>query len=451
MINPDTTTPEPLIAPDFTWFNNARFGIFIHWGIYSVGQCEASESFMYHGDPSRNPKDTIPHDQYMEQRHGFLARRYDPVAWCELFKAAGARYTVLTTKHHDGVALWDTAEGLSTVRDCMVGKDLVAPFVDAVRASGLHLGLYYSHIDWNHPDYASIRQPGGFTHIPPDSPSYRFAYPEGPDEPERWENFLRFHRLQLKELCQRFSPELLWFDGHWERSSEQFRFAELRKQLHEWRPGGLILNGRLGGYGDYHTPEQGIPTIAPKGVWELCMTMNRIWGAALDPSYKTAQELVRTLCECAGMGGNLLLNVSPLSDGTIFYEQERLLREMGAWLAVHGDAIYGTSAGLPFTHFYGPSTLSADRTTLNLFVLDRPWGEVSVKGIRNKIKRITLVGHEGELTHRISGGAEFANIPGVLWINVPAEACNPLGSVVKVELEGPLDFYASEGQVVTQN
>jgi alpha-L-fucosidase len=186
--HPDTTTPEPLIAPDFTWFNNARFGIFIHWGVYSVGPYEASWSFFNHV-PGQGWHGTIPHDQYMEQRHGFLARRYDPVAWCELFKAAGARYAVLTTKHHDGVALWDTAEGLSTVRDCMAGKDLVAPFVDAVRASGLHLGLYFSHCDWNHPDYASVRQSGGFTHIPPENPSYRFAYPEGPDEPERWENF----------------------------------------------------------------------------------------------------------------------------------------------------------------------------------------------------------------------------------------------------------------------
>ena len=448
MTKTESTTTEPLIAPDFTWFNNARFGIFIHWGIYSVGQYEASWSFFNHV-PERNWYSTLPHDQYMAQRHAFLARRFDPVAWCDLFKAAGARYTVLTTKHCDGVALWDTAEGLSTVRDCSVGKDLVAPFVDAVRASGLHLGLYYSHCDWNHPDYASIRQPGGFTHLPPENPGYKYAYPEGPDDPVRWENFLRFHRLQLKELCERFSPDLFWFDGQWERTSEQWRCAELRKQLHEWRPGGLILNGRMCGYGDYDTPEQGFPTIAPKGHWEFCMTMNKFWGMALDPSYKTAQELVRTLCECAGMGGNLLLNVSPLSDGTIFYEQERILREMGAWLAVNGEAIYGTHAGLALTHFYGPSTLSADRKTLNLFVFYRPWGEISVKGIRNKIKSITIVGHEGELQHRSSGGSE--DIPGVLWISVPAEACEPLGTVVKVELDSPLDFYTGEGQIVSQN
>ena len=117
-------------------------------------------------------------------------------------------------------------------------------------------------------------------------------------------------------------------------------------------------------------------------------------------------------------------------------------------LAVVG---YGTKAGLPPTHFYGPSTVSADRTTLYLFVLDRPWREVAVKGLRNKVKSITLLGHQGELPYRISGGAEFANIPGVLWIQVPAAACYPLGSVLKIELAGPLDFLAGEGQIVTQN
>ena len=438
-------------TPDMTWFNHARLGIFIHWGIFSVGQYEASWAFFNHGAPGQDPRDSLPHAQYMAQRHAFFARRYDPEVWCDLFKAAGARYTVLTTKHHDGVALWDTAEGLSAVRDCAAGRDLVAPFVQAVRASGLNLGLYYSHLDWNHPDYPSVRNgPEGRTNFPPDHPSYRFAYPQGPDDPARWENFLRFHRLQLRELCANFSPDLLWFDGDWERHADQWRFPELRRQLHAWRPG-VILNSRMHGHGDYQTPEQGIPTVPPAGPWELCLTMNRSWSMAVDPSYKSPQELVRVLCECAGMGGNLLLNVSPLADGTIFYEQERLLRTLGAWLAVNGPAIYGTQAGLPMTHFYGPSTLSPDRTTLHLFVLDRPWGEISVKGVRNGIKSVTVLGQPGELPYRRSGGATWAGIPGVLWINVPEAACRPLGTVVRLELDGPLDLFSSQGQAITQN
>jgi len=429
------------------WFEDAKFGIFIHWGIYAVGQYPESWSFFNDGVPGQDPRDSLPHDLYMAQRHAFFARRYDPAAWCDLFTAAGAKYTVLTTKHHDGMALWDTAEGLNVVRDSAAGRDLVGPFCHAVRNSGLNLGLYFSHLDWNHPDYASVRKPGATVG---DHPGHRYAYPSGPDEPARWENFLRFHRLQLRELCERYSPELLWFDGDWERTPEQWRFQELRDQLRAWRPG-VILNSRMGEYGDYATPEQGIPIVAPRGPWELCMTMNRGWSMATDPSYKSVAELVRTLCECAGMGGNLLLNVAPLGDGTIFYEQARMLREIGAWLARNGAGIYGTRAGLPHGHWYGPSTLSADRTTLYLILFGRPGGAVSVKGIRNKIRSATLLGQTEQLPRRLSGGADWAGIPATLWLTVPDAACDPLGTVLSLELDGPLDLYTGHGQVITQN
>ena len=436
--------------PDLTWFNDAKFGIFVHWGIYSVGQYEASWAFFNHGAPQQDPRDSLPHDQYMTQRHAFFARRYDPQQWAELFATAGAKYAVLTTKHHDGVALWDTAEHLSVVRDTPAGRDLVGPFCEAVRAHSLHAGLYYSHLDWNHPDYPSVRKGDGSS---PDlkHPGNKYAYPTGPDNLARWENFLRFHRLQLRELCERYAPDLLWFDGDWERTAGQWRFAELRDLLRTWRPG-VILNSRMGNYGDYATPEQGIPLQAPAGPWELCLTMNRSWSMATDPSYKTVPELVRILTECAGMGGNLLLNVSPLSDGTIFYRQAEILRAIGAWLKINGEAIYGTRAGLPAGHWYGPSTLTADRRTLYLFQLDQPWGEVAVKGIRNKIRSATVVGGDGtQLSLRVSGGASWANIPGVLWLTMPHSACQPLGTALKLEFDEPLDLYTGHGQVITQN
>lgn len=435
------TNTSSHLQPDLTWFTEARFGIFIHWGIYAVGQYPESWSFYNHGAAGQNPDDTLPHELYMAQRHAFFARRYDPDRWAELFVEAGAKYAVLTSKHHDGVALWDTAEGLSVVRDTPAGRDLVGPFCRAMRDHGLRVGLYFSHLDWNHPDYPSVRKPGVSVG---DHPGHRYAYPSGPDDPARWERFLRFHRLQLRELCDRYAPDLLWFDGDWERTPEQWRFAELRDLLRAWRPG-MILNGRLGGYGDYATPEQGIPIVPPEGPWELCMTINRSWSMATDPSYKTTAELIRTLAECAGMGGNLLLNVAPLSDGTIFYEQARILREIGAWLRVNGEAIYGTRAGLPHGHFYGPSTLSPDRRTLYLFQLDRPWGEVAVKGIRNRIRSATVLGGDGgQLPWRVSGGADWANIPGVLWLTVPESACRPHGTVLRLELEGTLDLYTGK-------
>ncbi len=434
-----------------SWFENARFGIFVHWGIYAVGQYPESWSFFNHGASWQNPYDSLPHELYMAQRHAFLARRYDPAAWADLFSQVGAKYAVLTTKHHDGVALWDTAEHLSVLRDTPAGRDLVGPFCEAVRARGLHCGLYYSHCDWNHPDYPSVFKGDGsrpdYSH-----PGMRYSYPQkgAAEDPGRWENFLRFHRLQLRELCDRYSPDLLWFDGDWERTESQWRFEELRDQLRTWRPG-VVLNSRMGKYGDYATPEQGIPMCAPNGPWELCMTMNRGWSMATDPSYKTTQELVRTLAECAGMGGNLLLNVAPLADGTIFYEQARILRELGAWLKPRSEAIYGTRAGLPHGHFYGPSTLIKDRKTLYLFQLDQPHGEIAVKGIRNRIRRASVLGHEDvPVACRVSGGAHWAGIPGVLWLGLPTSAPSH-DYVIKLEFDEPLDLYTGEGKVITQN
>lgn len=442
-----TTLP----APDMSWFSNAKFGVFVHWGIYAVGQYPESWSFFNHGATWQDPADSLPIDLYMAQRHAFLARRYDPAKWADLFTEAGARYSVLTTKHHDGMALWDTAEHYSVVRDTPAARDLVGPFCDAMRAKGIHAGLYYSHLDWTHPDYPTVFKADG-SRPDPTHPGQKYAYPiNQPEAPARWENFLRYHRLQLRELCERYSPDLLWFDGDWERTAGQWRFAELRDQLRTWRPG-VILNSRMGDYGDYATPEQGIPMRAPTGPWELCMTMNRSWSMATDPSYKSTAELLRVMIECAGMGGNFLLNVAPLADGTIYHEQARILREIGAWLRPHQEAIYDTVAGLPHGHFYGPSTLSADRKTLYLFQLDRPHGEIAVKGIRNPVRSATVLGGEGtQLTRRVSGGASWVNIPGVLWLSLPEAALRPHATVIKLEFEAPLDLYTDAGQVITQN
>lgn len=349
------------------------------------------------------------------------------------------------------MALWDTAEHYSVVRDTPAGRDLVGPFCEAMRKQGLKTGLYYSHLDWTHPDYPSVyhsKRPKPGNH----HPGNKYAYPiDGKEDPARWENFLRFHRLQLQELCQRYSPDLLWFEGSWEHSDEQWRFEELRKQLHTWCPG-VILNSRMGEYGDYETPEQGVPIVPPKDPWEFCLTMNRSWSMATDPSYKIVPELIRLLADCAAMGDNMLLNIAPLSDGTIFYEQARILREIGAWLRPRGVAIYDTVAGLPYGHFYGPSTLSKTGDTLYLFQFDIPQDEISVKGIKNAIRSVTLLDDPDTLLPtRLSGGAHWAGIPPVLKITVPTERIGAGGVVIKIELDGPLSLYTGHGEMITQN
>jgi alpha-L-fucosidase len=423
--------PPPVISdkPDMTWFTDARLGIFIHWGIYAEGK--GSESWAFR-------EGQMPYDEYMAQAKTFTAAKYDPTHWAELFKAAGARYAVLTSKHHDGFALWDTKQNALNAKDgAPAGRDLLGPYCDAMRAKGLKVGLYFSHLDWSHPDYASVLN----ADEAPGEPSKRnkFSFPQGPENPAAWERFLVFHRAQLREIAERFHPDLLWFDGDWERSASQWRMAELRTQLKGWLPG-VILNSRMRGYGDYATPEQALPVRPPTGPWELCMTINDSWGyQAKDRNFKSVRQIVRLLTECASQGGNLLLDVGPRSDGTITPEQEQILRALGRWTSKHAEAIYGTTAGIPKDYFYGPSLLNKTRDVLYLVCYDRPADGVYVKGIRNTVKRASVVGG-GELKHQRFMKADWAHQPGIVIVDLPAAATDQDATIIKLELDGPIDL-----------
>ena len=417
------------------WFTDAKLGIFIHYGIYAVDGVTESWSF-YDGQ--------VPHEKYMKQLDGFTAAHYDPAAWADLFARAGARYAVLTTRHHDGVALWDTAHGdLNTIKHTPAGRDLVAPYVDALREHGLKVGLYYSHSDWNHPDYATVQ------HRDPSRPwltGHRYSMPPtGRDDRAAWGRFLDYRNAQVHELTTRFRPDLLWFDGEWERSEEQWGLRELSRQILADHPD-TVLNARMLSYGDYATPERGIPIQPPYGPWELCLTINDSWGYQHhDNHYKSVSQLVRYFTETIGMGGNLLLDVGPREDGTIPSEQVERLEGLGAWIARHDQAVYGTVAGLPSGHHYGPSTLSADGRTVYLVCFDAPRENVSLRGVRNKIQRVTVLGTGTELQHHRDEGID--DIPGVTWITAPpAPDIDPHATVLAIELEGTLDLYRGTGR-----
>ncbi|MEU8868589.1 alpha-L-fucosidase [Streptomyces umbrinus] len=416
------------------WFPDAKLGIFIHYGIYAVGGAAESWSF-YTGE--------MTHEQYMKQLDGFTASHYDPDAWAELFARVGARYAVLTARHHDGVALWDTDHrNLDVVRDTPAGRDLVTGFVDALRARDLKVGLYYSHSDWNHPDYASQRHPGPII-VPPNE--YSHADP-GKEDPAAWARYLAYRDGQVGELVERFRPDVLWFDGEWERTEEQWRMGELAELILSGNPD-TILNGRMLSYGDYATPEQGTPLRAPDGPWELCLTINDSWSfRPQDRDFKSVRQLVRYFTETIGMGGNLLLGAGPREDGTIPEEQIERLEGLGAWIARHSDAVYGTVAGLPAGHHYGPSTLSADRRTLYLVCFDAPRDSVSIRGLRNPVRRATVLGTGAELGHHVTGGLD--TVPGVTWIDAPTAAdLDEQATVIAVELEGELDLYTGAGRL----
>ena len=419
------------------WFDSAKLGIFMHWGIYSVLGVTESWAF-YEGK--------ISYEDYMNQCKGFTAEHYRPEEWGELFRKSGARYAVLTAKHHDGVALWNSkASNLNVVAKTPAKRDLIKPYCDAMRKCGIRVGLYFSHLDWSHPDYASIH---------PQSTEW-WAYnrytapPEGkPDDYERWERFLKFHRQQLTELLTGYGKiDLLWFDGVWERTPLQWRFREMREYIRKLSPDTLV-NERIGEYGDYKCPEITVPIVPPEGRWELCYTMNDSWGyKETDKNYKSLRQIIRTFTECIGMGGNLLLDIGPKADGTIPEEQKNLLLGIGNWIEKVEEAIYETERGLPYGHFYGASTLSHDRKTLFLFIYDTPVEGICVKGLKNPVNRITALNRRIPLSYRRNGA--FLDMPGQLWIDVPKEALDEVCTVVKVELEGELELYRGKGGAIT--
>ncbi|MFG2640730.1 alpha-L-fucosidase [Streptomyces sp. NPDC048370] len=416
------------------WFTEAKLGIFVHWGIYAVDGVPESWSF-YGGDLTR--------EAYMRQLDGFTAARYRPDDWARLFARAGARYAVLTTKHHDGVALWDTrCTDLSVAGRTPAALDLVGPFAEALRRHDLRVGLYYSHSDWSHPDYPTVR-PSSLHRPWADN---RFAMPApGEEDPERWERYLRnVHRGQIRELLSRYRPDLLWFDGAWERDESQWRMGELREEILRQRPL-TVLNGRMLGHGDYATPELGVPITPPEGPWELCYTIGDAWGyQPQDTHHKSVRELVRVFAETIGHGGNLLLNTGPRADGTIVEEHAQRLEGLGGWIRDNQEAVYETERGVPYGHHYGPSMLSKDRRTLFLVCFDTPREFIELRGLKNKVRKVSVLGSGAEVAHRVVGGFPSGGVPGVLRVAAPT-LHDPYATVLALELDGEIDLYRGHG------
>lgn len=429
-------TINKAFTPGMEWFKDAKFGIFIHWGIYSVNGDGASW-------PIFNEKISL--EEYMKQADSFNAANYDPAAWATLFKDAGARYAVITTKHHDGMALWDTTAGeLDVVGKTPAGRDLIDPFADALRDQGLKVGLYFSWLDWANEDYGTLGKM-----LKSD------AKKNVPDSDEAWTRFRDFNDTQLKELCG-YDPDLLWFDGDWDVSEEYWDMKGMRQKLKSWRPE-VILNARMGEYGDYDTPEQGIPFKELDGPWELCMTMCPGWGyseriQSQPHQYIDTPYLVQLLSETVAMGGNLLLNVSPKPDGSLPQWQVDSLKQIGGWLKLNGEAVYGSRAGIHKNHYAGCSTLSKDRKTLYLFVPHKPVNGLMLKGLQNTPAKISILGApEAKVKLKSAGGAAWNNVPPTRFLSWPDEVEIGLGRVVKIELDEQIDLYTGQSGKISQN
>ncbi|WP_371263817.1 alpha-L-fucosidase [Paenibacillus sp. UNC496MF] len=381
------------------WFLHDRFGMFIHWGLYAIPA---------RGEWVRNAE-RISNEDYQAYFDGFNPDRYDPKAWARTAKAAGMKYAVLTAKHHDGFCLFDSALTDYKSTRTKAGRDLVREFLDAFRAEGLKVGLYYSLLDWHHPDYPAY---GDRIHPMRDNEAYK-------REPGGFDRYLDYMHGQVRELLTNYGKlDIMWFDfSYGELRGEAWRASELMETIRAVQPH-LIVDNRLdasgeeGGSiysdnptpyaGDFASPEQIIP---PRGVtdqagrsipWEACITLNNNWGySAADHVYKSAKTVIRKLVECVSKNGNLLLNVGPDAKGEIPQPSLDVLEEVGRWMRRNGDSIYGCGpADLPKPE-WGRYTQNGDKLYAHLF--EESIGPVNLAGLAGRIKQARLLADGSEV------------------------------------------------------
>lgn len=407
------------------WFTAARSGLFVHWGTYSVRGWEPSWPLVG-GSPAFPYCQDVPAADYFRTAPEFAPPPDAPRAWCALARRAGMAYAVLTTKHHDGFTLFPCPASAFGVGQTLPGRDLVGEFVTAARAEGLRVGLYFSLSDWHHPDYPAFHD--GMRPYP------LIAYPR--PEPAAWARYLDDLRAQLRHLLTAYGPiDLLWFDGGWERTIDEWRAPELERLVRGLQPD-IVLNDRLPGAGDYDTPEQSVPGTPPARAWETCLTMNHSWGnVAADREWKSPRYLTTTLAEVAAAGGRLLLNVSPDGAGRLPAWQVDRLDAIAGWMARHAPAVAAEPAGSASWRFPGPMTRAGDRTYL--FCPMRPQEFVVLRGVHGR--RITAVcalgsGRPLPFTLRLSaidrvfGGDPLCDVV----IDTPDDALDPLLTVIEV-------------------
>jgi alpha-L-fucosidase len=321
-----------------SWWRDATFGMFIHWGLYAI--------------PGRGEwvmnRENIPVEEYEKLAWQFNPQFYDPKAWARLAKAAGMKYMVLTTKHHEGFCLWDSKLTNYTSMKTAAKRDLVLEFADACRAEGLKVGFYFSLLDWHHPDGDG----------------------RGITDPAAKCRFVDFVHGQVCELMSNYGHiDILWYDVPWPYDAEGWQSVKLNAMARELQPH-IIINNRSGLPEDFGTPEGHVKAEVSGRDWEACMTLNDNWGYRCeDTQWKDSHEVIKLLGECARGGGNLLLNVGPDKDGLIPSQAQIILLQVGGWLERNGKAIYGSQRANGGWGNFGLLTMKG--TTL--FVLIDKW------------------------------------------------------------------------------
>ncbi|MCR4683739.1 MAG: alpha-L-fucosidase [Clostridiales bacterium] len=420
------------------WFTEARFGMFIHWGIYAVpGRGEWVKS-----------QEKIPDEVYDRYFEEFDPDMYDPKKWAKLAKKAGMKYAVLTTKHHDGFCLFDSAFTDYKATNTKAGRDLVREYVDAFRAEGLKIGFYYSLLDWHHPDYPHMTD----RHHP------MRGNPDYPDEGRNFDRYLDYLHNQVRELCTNYGKiDIIWFDfSYADMRGEKWRATELVNMVRELQPG-ILIDNRLEGsgseqgslmtgdplpyHGDFACPEQMIPPrglVDAKGkdvVWEACVTMNNHWGyCRTDGYFKPSSMVIKKLVECVSKGGNLLLNVGPDARGRIPDESVRILKEVGRWMERNSESVYGCGKSALPKPDYGRLT-QRDGKTVYIHVFDNTVGPLPVVGVRQEdILSARDLATGAEL--RAKGGWMCSDYPDTAFITLGENPVlpDPDDTVIKLEL-----------------
>lgn len=419
------------------WYNDARFGMFIHWGLYSIPA---------RGEWLRSVEQ-MPKEEYDPFMDEFYAENYDPKTWARLAKKAGMKYAVLTAKHHDGFCLFDTqlTDFKSTNAPCH--RDLVREFLEAFRAEGIRVGLYFSVIDWRHPDFPHY---GDMHHPMRNNPEYS-------NENRNFDRYLEYMFGQIRELLTNYGKlDLMWFDfSYGNMKCETWKADKLIEMVRSIQPW-VITDNRLEGSaedagsirtlnptpysGDFASPEQMIP---PAGIrdeggnpipWEACITLNNHWGyAAHDHHYKSAKMVIRMLVECVSKGGNLLLNVGPNAKGEIPEESVKILEEVGEWMRKNSKSIYGCGySGLPKPE-WGRFTRNGNK--LYAHVMEEQAGAICLERMAGKIEKMRLISDNSEIKESFFWNLKEYAENAFFFFDPHASDCYPLPDEIDTVVE----------------
>ncbi len=409
----------PAATDRLQWWREARFGLFIHWGPVSLKGTEIGWSRGGERRGYGSKGDQVPVEVYDNLYKEFNPTNFNAREWVALAQAAGMKYLVFTSRHHDGFSMFDTKASDYKITSPLspFRRDVVKELADACHEAGLRFGLYYSQPDWHHPD--------AFT-------------------PDRHERYLAYLKQQVTELCSNYGRlDIFWFDGLG-KPAKDYDGEGLVKIIRRLQPH-IIINNRTGLPEDHDTPEQRVGKYQDHRPWESCITICRQWAWKPNDDMKSLKECLQTLVLCAGGDGNLLFNVGPMPDGRIEPRQVERLKEMGAWLARNGESIYGTRGGPWKPTKALASTRKGNMVFLHLLRANH--GRVELPGLPRRVKAAALLG---------GGAVPFSQPEGKLVLNLDPKTMDDIDTIVRLELDGstmdlPAQALASEIKATASN